>query len=170
MIGQGFKKIIRLLVCHHGTGIFFRIPPGHLQTPDPFLRFHPHKKDPVTEVPEILIRKRGLHHIILPGVSGQFPDLLPYGRMHQRIRQFPLFLRPVDQRSIPLFVKQPVCGIDFLSERIFQKLLLVSTWTTPFAFDKTPEEEIKKEEFPFSGEGIDDILRYLNRVRKEELA
>ncbi len=51
-----------------------------------------------------------------------------------------------------------------------QKLLLVSTWTTPFAFDKTPEEEIKQEEFAFSQEGIEDILRYLNRVRKEELA
>ena len=43
-----------------------------------------------------------------------------------------------------------------------KKYLLVSTWTTPFAFDKTPEEEITEEKFDFSDAEIDKIIEYLN--------
>ena len=43
-----------------------------------------------------------------------------------------------------------------------RKYLLVSTWTTPFAYDLTPEEEITKEKFDFSDAEIDKIIEYLN--------
>lgn len=52
-------------------------------------------------------------------------------------------------------------------EEAKEKLLLVNTWTTPFSFDHTPEEERVQKKFAFSEEGIGEILTYLNAVRKE---
>ena len=47
------------------------------------------------------------------------------------------------------------------------KVLSVTTWETPFAYDKTPEEEKSVAEFSFSNEGITEIIDYLNGIRKE---
>jgi len=47
------------------------------------------------------------------------------------------------------------------------KLLLVSTWFTPFAFDKTPEDEITEKTFEFKDAALDDIAAYLNQCLKE---
>ena len=44
-----------------------------------------------------------------------------------------------------------------------RKYLLVSTWTTPFAFDVTPKDEICEEKFEFSDAAIDKIIEYLNK-------
>ena len=43
-----------------------------------------------------------------------------------------------------------------------EKILRCTTWFTPFAFDKTPDEEKACREFAFSDKGIEDIIVYLN--------
>lgn len=43
-----------------------------------------------------------------------------------------------------------------------RKFLLLSIWKTPFAFDKTPKEEITETEHPFSNEGLEEITEVLN--------
>lgn len=46
------------------------------------------------------------------------------------------------------------------------KYLLVTAWATPFAFDKTPEEDKCFEKFPFTNEGIIEAAAYLESLRK----
>ena len=41
--------------------------------------------------------------------------------------------------------------------------LLLHTWTTPFAFDKTPAEEMTEDRFAFSEKGIQEIIDFLNK-------
>lgn len=43
-----------------------------------------------------------------------------------------------------------------------RKFLMLSIWKTPFAFDKTPKEEITESEHPFSTEGLEEIIEVLN--------
>lgn len=48
-----------------------------------------------------------------------------------------------------------------------RKMLLVSTWVTPFAFDKTPKDEITEKLFDFREAALDDIAAYLNQCLEE---
>ena len=43
-----------------------------------------------------------------------------------------------------------------------RRSLLLSVWKTPFAFDKTPKEDIKASEHPFSEDGLKEIIEVLN--------
>ena len=47
------------------------------------------------------------------------------------------------------------------------KKLRVFTWTTPFAFDKTPEEEMTVKDYAFSEDSLDGIAAYLNSAYEE---
>jgi len=47
------------------------------------------------------------------------------------------------------------------------KKLRVFLWTTPFAFDKTPQEEMTVTEYEFKEESLDLIAAYLNNVYQE---
>ena len=44
-----------------------------------------------------------------------------------------------------------------------KRFLRVNTWTTPFAFDHTPEEERTVSDFAFSEQGLEEIIEYLNK-------
>jgi len=48
-----------------------------------------------------------------------------------------------------------------------RKILRVYTWITPFAFDKTPEEELTVKDFDFSDEAVNQIASYLNICLEE---
>lgn len=43
-----------------------------------------------------------------------------------------------------------------------RRFLLLSIWKTPFAFDKTPQEEMLTSEHPFSNDGLNEIIEVLN--------
>ncbi|MBR5970276.1 MAG: hypothetical protein IK016_08025 [Lachnospiraceae bacterium] len=41
-------------------------------------------------------------------------------------------------------------------------LLKASVWPEPFAYAKTPAEDILEQSFPFSEEGMDEAVRWMN--------
>ena len=43
-----------------------------------------------------------------------------------------------------------------------RKYLLLSIWKTPYAYDKTPSEDITVSEHPFSNDGLNEIIEVLN--------
>lgn len=43
-----------------------------------------------------------------------------------------------------------------------RKFLSLSIWRTPFAYDKTPAEEMTVSEHPFSNDGLNEIIEVLN--------
>ncbi len=48
-----------------------------------------------------------------------------------------------------------------------ESVLRLSWWTGPFAYDRTPAEELRVSEHPFSDEGIGECIGELNRVLAE---
>lgn len=48
--------------------------------------------------------------------------------------------------------------------------LRVYSWPEPFAFDKTPEEQLVFKDFEFSEEGVCQAIEYLNGLWEESYA
>ncbi len=46
--------------------------------------------------------------------------------------------------------------------------LKAEVWFTPFAYEKTPEEEITGKEFAFTDEGYREMVSWLNTVEASE--
>ncbi len=42
------------------------------------------------------------------------------------------------------------------------KVFQASVWNGPFAYDKTPKEEVFKKDFEFSPEGLEKALNWIN--------
>ena len=53
------------------------------------------------------------------------------------------------------------------SEAKGEPLLRCYTWTTPYAFDKTPAQEITITDFPFSSEGIEQARALLDTMAEQ---
>lgn len=47
--------------------------------------------------------------------------------------------------------------------------LVAITWPEPFCIDVTPEEQKVKKEFPFTEEGYEEAVAWLNQQHKEYL-
>ena len=60
--------------------------------------------------------------------------------------------------------RQPLENVSFRSreEQAKDASLSVSVWPEPYAFAKTPKEEITEQTFPFSEEGMEDAVQWLN--------
>lgn len=41
----------------------------------------------------------------------------------------------------------------------------VDTWPEPLCFEKTKEDMITTQRFSFTGDGYDDVIRYLNEMK-----
>lgn len=46
----------------------------------------------------------------------------------------------------------------------------VFTWPGPYNFETTPEQEKRRQAFPFEEESLEKIADYLNRAREEMFA
>ena len=53
-------------------------------------------------------------------------------------------------------------GKDADDKPILEKYFEVSTWPEPYGFEATAPEKITKTEFPFTEEGYDGIVKFLN--------
>ncbi len=63
----------------------------------------------------------------------------------------------------PLYFR--IFGVPVSDEDKTIKNLTVITWPGPFIFDKTPEEEKKYKDFPYSEEGMEEIIKYLENEK-----
>lgn len=60
---------------------------------------------------------------------------------------------------------------DGIEEEINQNFIEVVTWPEPYNFFKTPENKKQVQNFPFSGEGKEEAIAWLNKIyiEKKEL-
>ena len=68
--------------------------------------------------------------------------------------------------------RNPLENVSFRSreEQAKEACLSVSVWPEPYAYAKTPEEDITEQSFPFSEEGMDAAVQWLNEQWRERFA
>lgn len=49
-------------------------------------------------------------------------------------------------------------------------VLIVTVWPEPYGFDATPDEQKTRETFPFSEEGIEAGVAWLNQMKEERFS
>lgn len=79
-------------------------------------------------------------------------------------------INPKDIASLPFLKKSPYTGsfqgmrYRIQKEEADEQLHLKAfAWKEPFAFDKTPEEDMISEVFDFSEDGLKSILEWLEK-------
>ena len=53
-------------------------------------------------------------------------------------------------------------GKDKDDKPVFEKYFMTAVWPEPYSYEATEPEKISKKEFPFTAEGYDDLIKYLN--------
>ena len=53
-------------------------------------------------------------------------------------------------------------GKDKDDKPVFEKYFMTEVWPEPYSYEATEPEKISKKEFPFTAEGYDDLIKYLN--------
>lgn len=46
--------------------------------------------------------------------------------------------------------------------------LIATVWPEPFSYDNTSDDKKQSEHFPYSEEGLNAIVEWLNRIREEQ--
>lgn len=55
-------------------------------------------------------------------------------------------------------------GKDENDKPVYERYFDVAVWPEPYCYEKTPDELIRREEFPFTREGYEAVLKHLNSV------